>query len=398
MKAADILHFSYNNIKQNKARSFITLIAVYLLGILIMSLLCTAVSFSETSGQILKNKLKDLDFKVVYGSASASAKGFSGEDYEDLKNDLTDSREFISSVCVYFPSLIYCYDFDLLTESAVNITKGEVPSSALSGNNYIYLSEAFTDNYKIGDGYTLSYDGGEICFTVRGFYKKGGEFTCDCFADVSYMFSVVNENCDSLTVNCVKNGDTDYAKALASLKKITNAVRNNLPEGESSAYCAALEMTEEQQAESAFIIGGAITMAAVLLLLSIGSVANSMIISMDRNHRLSALMRAMGITAKDLYKIFICECTLTVIAGIILAFLTLIALYSPLKSIMYLLAKFIYGYSAAEFSAFSVYVFPAYIPAATAIFFIAFTFLFAVRVLREQTRKNPVEILGGETL
>lgn len=397
MKAADILRFSLSNIRQNKSRSAITLIAVYLLGILVMGLLCTAAAFSKTSAQIVKNKLENVDFNVVYSSSSASAEGFKKDDYENLKNELTEYGGYISSVNVYFPSLIYCTDFDFFSSESVEITEGQTPSSALSGLNYIYLSEEYKDSYGVGDGYVIGSDGDEITLTVYGFYKNGGAFTFDRFADVNYMLSAVDANLSGLTVNCVKDGG-NYDDALSALKKITNAVENCLPQNSATTYCAALELTSENRAESTLFTGGAALMAVVLLLLSIGSISNSMIISMDKNRRLSALMRAIGVTAKDLYKIFICECAITIISGIILAFFTLMALSVPLESLLYLLADFIYGYSAAELSAFLIYSFPAYIPALTAIFFIAFTLLFSVKVLREQIRKNPVEILGGEAL
>lgn len=398
MKAGDIIHFSCHSIRQNKTRSAVTAIAVYLLGILIMGLLCTAISLWNTTNQILKNKIKDVDFSVVYGSSSLLATGFGGDDYEKIKGTLEKNKAYISTVNVYFQSLVECYDFNFLNSELINLTGGELPDASLSGLNCVYLSESYKTSYSIGDSYYLSSDDGQIELTVCGFYKQNSLFGYDCFADVNYMFSVAQTKCDSLSVNYVKDENTDYNKAVSAYKALEKAIKNSLPQGSDRTYCAVVELVSENQAESLFFVGGAIIIAVVLLLLSVGSISNTMIISVDQNRKLSAIMRCIGVSEGDLYKIFICECAMTIIVGVALAFITLVCLTVLLKNLVFSLAKFIYGYSTAELSAFVSYVFPFYIPILTAVFFIAFTALFSIKVFKAQMKKNPVEVLSGEML
>jgi len=398
MKTNDIIHFSCHDIRQNKTRSIITLLAVYMLGILIMGLLCTAISFRSATSQILKNKVKNMDFSVAYGSSSLLSTGFDGDDYEKIKGTLEKNKTYVSTVSVYFQSLIECYDFNFLNSELINLTEGELPKNSYSGINCVYLSEDYNASYDIGDSYFISSGDNQIELTVYGFYKTDGVFSYDCFAETSYMFSVVQTNCDSLSVNFYKDENTDYNKAISAYKAIEKAVKKFLPQDSTTTYCAVTELVSENQAENLFFMGGAIIISVVILLLSVGSICNTMIISIDQNRKISAIMRCLGADEKDLYKIFIYECALTIIVGIVLAFSTLFCLTVPLKNLVFLLAKLIYGYSSVELLSLITYAFPFYIPIVTAIFFLAFTVLFSIKVFKEQMKKNPVEILCGEIL
>ncbi|MDD4000895.1 MAG: FtsX-like permease family protein, partial [Bacilli bacterium] len=143
------------------------------------------------------------------------------------------------------------------------------------------------------------------------------------------------------------------------------------------------------------IIAAIFFIATILILLSIGSVSNSIMISVDQNKKFFGLLKTLGLKDKDIKDLIVIETFFTVIFGIIFASLTLLILVPLIGNlILYLLEFFLRHVYHEVYSTFPFHVnFPIYIPIISILVFTIFSVLFSRNSITKLTKANPIEII-----
>ena len=140
------------------------------------------------------------------------------------------------------------------------------------------------------------------------------------------------------------------------------------------------------------VVGVAAILSFIVLLLCIGSVANTVVISVDKNRKFLGLMKALGLDASGTRKIVLLEIFLLITVGILpgvgLTFAVRPLLISAIEMIFSLVFS---GYPVRY--AISLRV-PFWLPIVTIFAFFLFAFLFSRKSLTKIVEQDAVRTLG----
>ncbi len=145
---------------------------------------------------------------------------------------------------------------------------------------------------------------------------------------------------------------------------------------------------------SGIVIAVFFLLALLVLLLSVGSVANSVVISIDKNKKFFGMMKAVGLDAKGIRALVCIELLLIVLAGVF-AGMVLLFLLKPLA---YQIISSLFGYLLGSFMTYTATVsVPLWLPAATVAFFLVLTLLFSLGSIRKIAAQDVMATLSEVT-
>jgi ABC-type antimicrobial peptide transport system permease subunit len=142
------------------------------------------------------------------------------------------------------------------------------------------------------------------------------------------------------------------------------------------------------------VIGLAAFLCLVLILLSIGSLANTIMISVDKNKKFIGLLKALGLDEKDLKSTIKLESVTTILLGVVLAFLTIFAFSGFLSDLNTLIINSLFSNYVKEVDYVAVFSMPIYVPIIVLFFFIAFTLLFARGSMSKIAKTDPMAVIS----
>ncbi len=204
-------------------------------------------------------------------------------------------------------------------------------------------------------------------------------------------------------VTCAYSPTTDdynYNSLLSDMKKFTNALNgdveqappqlnpNNPLESFERFQCDHIERMELAELAGTLIMIGVSALAVFVLLMSIGSVANTIIISVDKNRKFIGLMKSMGLNQNGVKKIVLCESLLSILGGVLLGFALLFALRPILITLMTDLFATIFGRFAVVYTITASI--PLWLPLATVAAFFLFAILFSLSSLSKIARQDVI--------
>lgn len=156
--------------------------------------------------------------------------------------------------------------------------------------------------------------------------------------------------------------------------------------------CLILDEMQMTMIMGLVIMGVVALLAFLILLLSIGSVANTIIISVDKNRKFIGLMKAMGLNNKGVKGIVYKEAFTSITIGIALA-TGVIALAQ--KLILTLLEKMFGGmFGMYGIETVVTFSFNALIPIGTLLAFIGMAILFSKGALNKMGKADPIAIIS----
>jgi ABC-type antimicrobial peptide transport system permease subunit len=132
----------------------------------------------------------------------------------------------------------------------------------------------------------------------------------------------------------------------------------------------------------------------VLILLSIGSLANSIMISVDKNKKFIGLLKALGLNEKDLKSVIRMESFTTICLGVILAFLTILIIRPLLANLNTILINTAFIDYLLQIDYQIVFKVPVYIPLIVIVFYIAFTLIFARGSMSKIVKTDPMAVIS----
>ena len=142
------------------------------------------------------------------------------------------------------------------------------------------------------------------------------------------------------------------------------------------------------------IILVAVIFSVVLLLMSVGSLANSVMISIDTSKKFIGLLKALGMRGKLLKMIVVLESITLITAGVLIGYLLLVALYNPLSSVISAVVSSSYGTYIEMVGFTPVMYMPFYVFAGTLVLFLIFTFLFSRGSLNKIAKMEPIMVIN----
>ncbi len=192
-------------------------------------------------------------------------------------------------------------------------------------------------------------------------------------------------------------GTYNYRTTVNAFKKFVDEVNAQLgpaynDEGEETVYFSNEFLKESRMMRiiGLVILGIMVILAFLILLLSIGSVANTIIISVDKNRKFIGLMKAMGLKNKGVNSIVYKEALITILIGVVLATCLVLCLGGPMTSLLDMILGGMY-YSSEFTVRFTV---SPYVPICTVLAFLGMAILFSRGSLNKMGKADVITIIS----
>ena len=457
MTFRDCYRLTLHSIKENKARSILTVIISTFLSTLIMGMMALAVSFSKNSDNII-NKAYFSDDSIItvnYQNSRVQAvedqevftKKYLESFYKTI-DDYSDMVQFIQ----YETNVLSTFNFvdsKYSQEVGINIIEGRNVEPSEKGNEVIVskayylksLEDEDIEDHTIGSVHTSKVQYRKVVntrsteqhelnleYVVVGIYDYPEEqgvvvngekkfiFYNNLVADVNLLLNIDTDDIyiSAFTISHFTNGKVSSPKKVINrLNSLKTTLNKLLPQAVSVEYflglgggvelikhysdgakCNAYEKYAENDAIRFIVIAIAIFFAIILLLMSIGSLANSVLISIERSKKFIGLLKALGMRGRSLKSIVIFESITLISAGVILGYLLLFTLYTPLTSLINTIIGSTYS-SYLKVTAYvsSIYI-PIYILLGSLLAFILLTYLFSRGSLHKIAKTDPMAVIS----
>lgn len=461
MTFRDCYRLTLHSIKENKARSILTVIISTFLSTLIMGMLALAVSFSKNSNNILnkayfsEDAIVTLDYQNSKVSVVEDQKLFTKEYLDsfyktvDEYSDMVEFVRYTTNVSSSYNSPFSLIDAKYAKEIGINIIEGRNINTSEKGNEVI-VSKAYylksLEDEEIEDHTIGSVHSYKTTYTnvisarkveqreVNIEYEVVGIF--DYLEDESVIIngekSFVSYNNLIGDVNIVLNNDDDNIyissftlfhyvngkvsnpkKTINRLNALKTALNKILPQSLSIEYfsgpgggtevikhytdgtkCNIYEKYAENNAIRFIVLAIAVFFAVILLLMSIGSLANSVLISIERSKKFIGLLKALGMRGSSLKSIVIFESITLISIGVILGYLLLFTMYTPLTSLINTIIGSTYStYLKVTAYVSSIYI-PVYILFGSLAAFLLLTYLFSRGSLHKIAKTDPIAVIN----
>ena len=132
----------------------------------------------------------------------------------------------------------------------------------------------------------------------------------------------------------------------------------------------------------------------ILILLTIGSLANTIMISVDKNKKFIGLLKALGLNEKDLKSVIKMESITTIWLGVILAFVTMLLASPVLSDLNDKLINVMFNDYLVDIDYTIVFNIPLYVPLIVFIFFVTFTLIFARGSMSKIAKTDPMVVIS----
>ena len=454
MTFRDSYRISLHTIKENKSRSILTVVISMFLSALIMGLLCIAVSFSSNGNEILnrvyfgKDSYVSSNYVCPYiPQMVGQQEVFNIDKYDTFLSVLNKNKDTVAMVeyqtnvrTMIYPT-IYT-DSTYRASALFSIIEGRdiEPSNdideVLVSSSYYEASLAWPEPYTIGSIHkeTIEYNRqlpagrteirtAEITYKVVGIiassdkeYRMDGQRSQRGDVAPSMVFDVkaVLKASPEIYVSRAnmyylsKSDNTNVASAFSAIEKLMKDIDEAMPPrievdkgGPVVVYnpvspTSSAVFQEYQQLtrfQIIFIVAGSV-IAVSLLLMSVGSLANSVIISIDRSKKFIGLLKALGLKGRELITIVVMESITLISIGVILGFALLFAFTAPLNMISNALTNTVYSRYMMMISYEATIQIPIYILFIGIALFVVTTLLFARSSLVKISKTDPIAVIS----
>ena len=190
----------------------------------------------------------------------------------------------------------------------------------------------------------------------------------------------------------------DYRKVYREMKAFVNEVNARFPPYtiEDEKYerfeCSFLSLMQTLEIINLVIAAVLVAVSVLILLLSVGSVVNTVLISVDKNRRLLGLLKALGMRQKDIRRMTGAEILLMIACGVILGVGILFALRGAISSVMEAIFSSMFEQLPFEL-AVGVWI-PFWLPIVTAVAFFLFAWLFSRRSVGKFAERNVIQTVS----
>lgn len=456
MKIYDIFKFALNNIFNSKSRTILTSIIVFIVGTLIMSILVITINFSTNLNMLQTKVMENVDSKIVITKYSYNnydekvSEYLNTNDIEKILNVTDSNSDIVNSLEIESANSNFYYHRSLGKINTQNyndynnfyVTTNEYKAKFMSFNfscpysiiygrywtkddvntNNIWVTRNFVDR-EIAKGNFVDIDStiylqktvfyyDEITRNyIEGFYSteyvvKGiienvtyGRYVYDFIIDIKYA----NNNYNSFVLNSYvvstnyrnPKGSYNFSKVYSKTDKLKKVLLSDL---NTIGKVYEVKSTLLEDMKLMRLIGVGVTgigfiIGSIIILLSVGSIGNTIIISADKNKKFFGLLKAIGLKKKDMINIIQVESGITIGVGIGLSSLLIILMKNDFINLLDLIfGSFSYEMSFTQYDL--VFSLPFYLPVFVIMAFLGLGFLFSRTSLLEIANMDAISIIS----
>ena len=447
MTFKDCYRLTLHTIKENSYRSVLTVIISMFLSFLIMGMMCIAISFSKNGNDVIgeayfcENSIVTIDYSNIKVTTPDQQELLTEKHYETLLK-IVEKHKDVASYITYdtnFKPRITFTDPNYPVDLGIKIVEGRQIQKSANRNEVIFNASYIGGyGYEVGGTYTLSdivykqtnrgyvTESIEYEFTIVGTYEYVDEENREIIrnsekrymgyqpmiGDIGIMFNLNKEDLYIQYFTIAKYNQTKDKNPIRSLqliKQMLDEINKELPPGvymKANAFGMAFPVYVDAAKSMAYdvyaqnnilriaIILVAVIFSVVLLLMSVGSLANSVMISIDTSKKFIGLLKALGMRGKSLKMIVVLESITLITAGVLIGYLLLVALYNPLSSVISAVVSSSYGTYIEMVGFTPVMYMPFYVFAGTLVLFLIFTFLFSRGSLNKIAKMEPIMVIN----
>ncbi|HHU43120.1 MAG: ABC transporter permease [Bacillota bacterium] len=302
MKRSSVFQLAAKDLFQNFSRSILLLITATILSVVILTLINFAYYFYRTSKDFVMDIIKTQGVEATIEVSYVVYRINDIENYYLKDSDLDDFIEKTQEM-----GILYEYEFDSIgfgfySEEEVTLRPYLGGKEMYDGNpplvdgaywqtddigmNHIWISNALANTHGLGVGDRISLNINKAAnreFIIKGVVESEESYIDYHFLDISSLtvFDRVNEY-QNLSV----------AKEIKKISKETDTI----------IIGGLTYIVYTEHLYTTLVIAGIIAFLTLLcILLSIGSVLNTMKISIINSNRFIGIMKALGMRNKDIY-------------------------------------------------------------------------------------------------
>lgn len=449
MKFFDSLKIALHNLLNNKSRTILTIVIVFVVSSLIMAMCLLGTNFisiqdkfnlaifdQEGTDYYLYQKYTD-DNNAMDTISDANTVINIAKDYPDIVDECyftTDEKFYFDTSNSSSPENPEYYQGDLdvgfaqfsipFSSKIGNITKGRIWTETDNGTNGIWINEKEIErSYNSGIDFSIgkkivvnlqNYSGNEnkiipIEYTINGIFapNEGDRYNYympDCITSAAYTsskLSATNNNrmryfkMSYLPVSGSYSYKDTENRMTELVDKVTEKIGvNRYPDGRTSPRFGSYFIDQMQISKimGVIIMAVLVLLAFLILILSIGSVANTIMISVDKNRKFIGLMKAMGLNNGGVKRIVYIESIMTILIGVLIGTFILFII-SPL---MLQLLNVIFGsmFGSYGVSVPVIFTIPFYVPLITILAFIGMAILFSRGSLNRICKADVITVIS----
>lgn len=425
MRLSDRIKLAFHNLVQSRSRTILTVIIVFIVSALISVIVLMGLNFTLNTNKEIKDTFEKggstYRFVAFENFEPYSSSKINREEYSKLSVVMSKQSGAINNVYAAASGLsygdinnCYLYDYNYGFVTGGTLTAGRVWTKEDSGTNAVWLSEAAVETLsealaeplKIGDSFSFEDNpNAETVFILRGIIKNIQstnyfEESPDFIIDFSYAYEHLYSHM-SIGEIFMKFAAPQKKYRLKSvmngIKAFVDEVDGSFPKAVDPNYGNEIpRITNDilDQYEAIYLLnlvvtGLAIILGLIVLFLSIGSIANSVIINMDKNKRFTGLLKAMGLRHGNVKSIVYIEASISIILGIILSTALILSINQYLKQLISSLMSYLFDRNMSI-----IFSMPVYLPFAITAVFILTALLFTRGSLRKIEKQNVISIIS----
>ena len=385
MKLGSILKISIHNIMQNKTRSLLTIIVLFVMATVLMLMAAFGVSFYQSADASVQKQFQtsETQFILTYMNSENDTAPDTIEMPVSVVQSTLDIMNGSNSLFTKIYLKGYAQNLKIKKDDQnVVAVNGIVPYYAKSNmffgsDNYLYegrmwnasddnstniwLSSYYTNYYKLGEEVTLSFDATQK-FKICGFFNYSqwaGQDNGTLFIDYHYCNGTKAQSKDttsdspvlyveSITGEMIPQESFNYGLKTQNRFKDLNEQLYTYTKGSKGIVveCELLSLLETSRNILLGVLGIVAFLGMIIIMLSIGSVANAIKITVEQNRKFFGMMKAIGMKDRTVKDIVQWQAALMILVSVVLSTAVVMGLILALKSVLTSLVGMMFGANA----------------------------------------------------
>lgn len=440
MKLLDTTKVACHSIWNNKSRSILTTIIVAIVSALIMFIVSFGLLFNDNQLKLNRQLFDKSGYSIsiqskYYNQSTEYISKSELNQFSDLVNEYDDIIDSIymrpsnNGLSLVLPNEINNDKIPLnymvmdtskfVVRNSGVITEGRLWNKGDVNKTHVWLSESYIASLakkgiylSIGDKINIElyeYDNNtnnyQTEFTLIGIFNEILDESfqyngLDVIFDYRTFVNSFNAEIDSININYIPPTGVAYNFNLIynRLKSFNNSLSNLFPEYDQDiytrerVYCNFVQQMDASILLGYIIILVSIVLGLIVLLLSIGSVANTIIISVDKNRKFIGLLKALGLNQKGVKKLIKVEAFITIFLGLMVGALIIFSANGLLEIVVKEILDSMFSFYDLDINIVSRFNF--LLPLITFIVFYLFAVLFSRGSLKKISSQDVIETIS----
>lgn len=405
MRFGDILKIAIHNMWNNKSRTLLVTLVIFILATLVTLILGLTIDLMDVTDVVLSSNDNSMDVIIEKPWSDSGDYILTNDDIKKYKKDYLIAHPNYFSYCIYdqdwsnsFDKNVCFINFDenCLINIKDPLVSGRLWNNDDSDKNYAWITDSFAnyENLKIGSELSLYKKGHEYKFIVKGIVKDeplsdGGTYIKrDVF--LSYENAIETDvSISKMTIGVIPNSVSKNLISILNFKKVVeidNDYNFDTGEGTLCVRCDFLDNAMLTLYISIGAIAGAILLSIIIILLCIGCISNSIEITVEENKQFFGTMKAIGLRNENIKSIVRWQAIIMIIIATFFA-----ALLDSL--IMYLIKPSIAKVFMIDASLFS-FSMPIYVPFIVLFLLISLVLLCTIKSLNGISKMDVVSVIS----